>query len=479
MVNRALIIDDEEDTEVLVRICMHVHWPDAVLEIYDPKCGMPGTGFDWQRYDLLLLDFDLGLVGENGLTWLSTLIRQKHLPPVIMLTSYATEKLSKEATARGADDFLDKSKLSPDLFFSSVNRAVAGYHANRKKLVEEIIDNEKTKLLNVEHINKLKDETPPVDETQVLSIEDYLQEPATASEQQLQENSHPVTEKSVKSVTAASKRASQPKSIKLVVPGYNIIKKVGEGGMASIYLAENEDDRSKVILKVLSLTDNESSNLLRRFMREYKLIGQIQHENVVQIYERAFASDYAYIAMEYFEYGDLADRLKNEIDSKTAINYLNQIAKGLGAAHEKGIVHRDMKPANILFRSNDSLAITDFGIAKTAENKRMLERQLTFEGELMGTIYYISPEQIEGTEADQRSDIYSLGVIMYKILTGKHPYSGNAHNEVFEGHLFAPIPKLPDKYRKLQPLLDGLLAKDPDERFQSTEELIMGLNWNE
>lgn len=477
MVKRALIIDDEEDTEVLVRLCMHAHWPDAVLEIYDPKCGMPGTGFDWQRYDLLFLDFDLGLTGENGLTWLSSLIRQKHLPPVIMLTSFATDKLSKEASARGADDFMDKAKLSPDLFYKSVTRANAGYQANRKKLVKEIIDNEKTKLLNVAHINELKADSKPVEETRVLSVEDYL--PGAAGEHEHEEKSPPVTEKSVKSVTAASKRASQPKSIDLVVPGYNIIKKVGEGGMASIYLAENDDDRSKVILKVLSLTDNESSNLLRRFMREYKLIGQIQHENVVQIYERAFASDYAYIAMEYFEYGDLADRLKNEIDSKTAINYLTQIAKGLGAAHEKGIVHRDMKPANILFRTHDSLAITDFGIAKTAENKRMLEKQLTFEGELMGTIYYISPEQIEGTEADQRSDIYSLGVIMYKILTGKHPYSGNTHNEVFEGHLFAPVPKLPDKYRKLQPLLDGLLAKDPDERFQSTEDLIMGLNWDE
>lgn len=479
MVKRALIIDDEEDTEVLVRICMHVHWPDAVLEIFDPKCGMPESGFDWGRYDLLLLDYDLGLTGENGLTWLSRIIRHKNLPPVIMLTSYATSKLSKESTARGADDFLDKSNLSPDLFYKSVKRAIAHYQANREELVREIIDNEKTRLLTTEYINKIRENNQPSEETRVLPIDDYSPVACSEDEPEQDMTASPPTEKSIKSVTAASKRATQPNNINLVVPGYNIIRKVGEGGMATIYLAENDEDRSKVILKVLSLTDNESSNMLRRFMREYKLIGQIEHENVVQIYERAFASDYAYIAMEFFEYGDLAARLKHEIDSKTAINYLNQIARGLGAAHEKGIVHRDMKPANILFRSEDSLAITDFGIAKTADNKRMLEKQLTFEGELMGTIYYISPEQIEGAEADQRSDIYSLGVIMYKILTGKHPYSGNTHNEVFEGHLFAPIPKLPEKYRELQPLLDGLLAKDPDERFQSTEELIMGLHWKE
>jgi serine/threonine-protein kinase PpkA len=233
-----------------------------------------------------------------------------------------------------------------------------------------------------------------------------------------------------------------------------------------------------VVLKVLNLENNDDSSLLRRFMREYKLIAQIQHPNIVQIYERAFASTFAYIAMEYFSHGDLAERLKRGLDSRTAINYLHQITEGLGAAHAKGIVHRDMKPANILFRSEDSLAITDFGIAKTVESDQ-LKRQLTVDGALMGTLYYISPEQIMGKEADQRSDIYSLGVIMYKMLTGNHPYVGSSPTEVFEGHLSAPIPLLPEKFSSLQPLLDGLLAKDPDERFQSTDDLLMGLNWKE
>jgi serine/threonine-protein kinase PpkA len=248
--------------------------------------------------------------------------------------------------------------------------------------------------------------------------------------------------------------------------------------MASIYLAERDEDQLKVVLKVLSLNNNDDSSLLRRFMREYKLIAQVEHPNIVQIYERAFASSFAYIAMEYFSHGDLAERLKKGLDSRTAISYLHQITEGLGAAHAKGIVHRDMKPANILFRSEDNLAVTDFGIAKAAETDQ-LQKQLTVDGALMGTLYYISPEQILGREADQRSDLYSLGVIMYKMLTGNHPYVGSTPTEVFEGHLNVPVPLLPEKFSSLQPLLDGLLAKDVDERFQSTEDLLMGLNWKE
>ena len=265
--------------------------------------------------------------------------------------------------------------------------------------------------------------------------------------------------------------------IEFEVPGYYIEKKIGEGGMASIYLAERDEDQLKVVLKVLTLKEKGDSTLLRRFMREYKLIAQVQHPNIVQIHERAFASNFAYIAMEYFSYGTLTERL-DKLDTKSAIDFLHQITEGLGAAHAKGIVHRDMKPANILFRAPDNLAITDFGIAKITEEDSQV-KQLTMDGQLMGTLYYISPEQIEGDEADQRSDLYSLGIIMYKMLTGKHPYVGATPTEVFQGHLTAPIPLLPDEFQSLQPLLNGLLAKDPDERFQTTDELLMGLNWKE
>lgn len=491
MLERILIIDDAEEIEFLVRFCVHTFWPEAVLEMYDPRCGLPEKSFNWSRYDLLLLDYDLNLPDQNGIDWLKLLIKEDHLPPVVMLTGYATEKLEQIAGSQGADGFLDKNKLTPEFFANLVKKVITSIPSRvRHKLTP---DAEKTQHLSVldkqKILAKAKAAAAPDDfeKTRLMMVNEVTNAGSKVLKKETKEsvgnNVAPVkkqetTKTQNRTTSSLTRSLEQPDSISILVPGYIIKNKIGEGGMASIYLAEREEDSIKVVLKVLSLKDKEDSVLLRRFMREYKLIAQIQHPNIVEIYERAFASEFAYIAMEYFGYGDLAERLKKGLDSKTAINFLHQITEGLGAAHQKGIVHRDMKPANILFRSEDSLAITDFGIAKEVESDQM-KKQLTMDGELMGTLYYISPEQILGKEADQRSDLYSLGVIMYKMLTGNHPFVGSNPTEVFKGHLNTPIPLLPEKFSSLQPLLDGLLAKDPDERFQSTEDLLLGLNWKE
>lgn len=508
MLQRILMIDDAEDMEFLIRFCVHAYWREVVLEMYDPRCGLPEKSFNWSRYDLLLLDYDLGLPDQNGLDWLAHLVKEEHLPPVIMLTGYATDKLAGKAREAGIDGFLDKNTLTPESFSNTVKLIIAAEKQGKRRSSAMRVASEKTEYLSPEDKirilqgarGKPADKPAEADFEKTRLLPTLDKEPAAPGRE-------PVVQATVKKIlprvttsaeanivaaasrelsTATSRRApgalprraAQPAAISIIIPGYTISQKIGEGGMASIYLAKRDDDNLNVVLKVLSLNNNDDSNLLRRFMREYKLIGQVEHPNIVQIYERAFASTFAYIAMEYFSHGDLAERLKRGLDSRTAIDYLHQITEGLGAAHAKGIVHRDMKPANILFRSENNLAITDFGIAKAAESDQ-LKKQLTVDGALMGTLYYISPEQILGLEADQRSDLYSLGVIMYKMLTGNHPYVGSTPTEVFEGHLHAPIPLLPEKFSPLQPLLDGLLAKDADERFQSTEDLLMGLNWKE
>lgn len=498
MLKRILIIDDAEDIEFLVRFCVHAHWPDAVLEMYDPRCGLPEKSFNWSRYDLLLLDYDLNLAGENGIDWLRRLIEDEHLPPVFMLTGYATSKLASLARAQGADGFMDKNKLTPETFAEVVRAVMENAASGVRQRAPGA--GEKTQQLSAEDKNRIlkgvRENVAPVpgfEKTRMMSgaeitaglksgcggertFEHDMQEVITPSSVPAAERSTTTTSRRITS--SLLRKTAQPEEIPVTVPGYIISKKIGEGGMASIYLAEREEDGIQVVLKVLNLKEQDDSSLLRRFMREYKLIAQLEHPNIVEIYERAFASDFAYIAMEYFGYGDLAERLKQGLDSRTAIDYLHQISEGLGAAHAQGIVHRDMKPANILFRSENSLAITDFGIAKETQTVQV-QKQLTLDGALMGTLYYISPEQILGGEADQRSDLYSLGVIMYKMLTGNHPYVGATPTEVFEGHLNSPIPLLPEKFASLQPLLDGLLAKDPDERFQSTGDLLLGLNWQE
>ena len=508
---KILIIDDSEDVENLIRFCTHSYWPEAILEMYDPVCGIPEPDFAWKHYDLLLLDYDLSLPDETGLDWLKQLKSRPNLPATIFITGIEDKRLAAQAHKFGADDFIEKGKLTPQIFSDCVKRVLRIADPAEMGAAGDF-QSEKTQFLSPEEKNKLlshaKAGSPSkegFEKTQLLSGNEVLsilnRESDTANDsgvpvsaattkdksgnnqdQQLLEPTRKgkknTTSTSVRTTSSHRRGQRSAEDISFEVPGYFIEKKIGEGGMASIYLAERDEDQLKVVLKVLTLKEKGDSTLLRRFMREYKMIAQIHHPSIVQIHERAFASNFAYIAMEYFSYGTLTERLNEGLDAKVAINYLHQITEGLGAAHAKGIVHRDMKPANILFRSHDNLAITDFGIAKISEAASQ-EKQLTMDGQLMGTLYYISPEQIEGEEANQRSDLYSLGIIMYKMLTGKHPYVGATPTEVFQGHLAEPIPILPDEFKSLQPLLNGLLAKDPDERFQSTDDLLMGLNWKE
>ena len=496
MLERILIIDASGDVEHLIRFCVHPYWPDVILETYDPRTGIPEYNFDWYRYDFLLLDYDLAIPDENGLDWLRGLKQNPYLPPTIMLSGYTSEKLAIEAQKFGADGYLEKDNLSPQYFAQTVKQIYIASQSNEAPALKESNVSEMTEFLSPQERHEIMSringdvndpgiQNAEFDKTILMNHDKMIEivnrekartatghEEASSADRAYKNN----TANQIDSlITAKTHRTGDTP---LVIPGYIVKKKIGEGGMASIYLAEREEDRLIVVLKVLKLEGEKDSSLLRRFMREYKLIAQINHPNIVQIHERAFASNFAYIAMEYFPYGDLKERLQKELDTKTALSYLKQIAVGLGAAHDKGIVHRDMKPANILFRTENILAITDFGIAKIVDIDNQVKKDLTMNGSLMGTLYYISPEQIDGAEADQRSDIYSLGVIMYKMLTGMHPFDGTTPYEVFEGHMRAPIPELPKKFAIIQPLLNGLLAKDPDERFQSTDELVMGIDWN-
>ena len=168
----------------------------------------------------------------------------------------------------------------------------------------------------------------------------------------------------------------------------------------------------------------------------------------MEIYERAFASDFAYIAMEWFPDGDLKARIKKTIEPENIAPYLRQMAKGLGAVHDIGIVHRDIKPGNVLFKQGDKLAISDFGIAKDLADSQ----GLTVKGSLIGSLYYASPEQIGGEAVDNRSDIYSLGTILFQMLTGSPPFKAKTPVELIKAHQSAPIPRLSAEHAHWQPM---------------------------
>jgi len=255
-------------------------------------------------------------------------------------------------------------------------------------------------------------------------------------------------------------------------PGYNIISHLASGGVAEVFLAERIENGNAAVLKIIDRARCDDQSAVKRFIQEYTLISRIRNPNVVEIFDRGFTPAYAFISMEYFPGGDLARRIRAGIETASVVSYTRQIANGLFEIHRHGIVHRDLKPGNVLFREDDSAAITDFGIAKLTTSTTTL----TLDNTLMGTPYYIAPELVLGHPCDIASDLYSLGVVFFEMLTGNKPYSGKNLPEILSATLSAPIPALVGSLGRFQSILDRLMAKKPAERFRGAGELIEALS---
>lgn len=255
-----------------------------------------------------------------------------------------------------------------------------------------------------------------------------------------------------------------------LIKGYQLIRKLASSSHSALYLAERESTGVKMVLKVLQQipdVNDESIGAFDRFLQEYELIAEIEHPNIVKIYDLGVADDHAHIAMEYLDGGDLRQRITEGIIASVAVMYLRQIASALAKVHEVGILHRDLKPGNIMLRRDNSIALIDFGLAK----RLRLRMEITDSGEIFGTPYYMSPEQGHGEVVDERSDIYSLGVIFYEMLTGDKPYQSETAMGIIYKHARAPVPLLPARFAEYQSLLNMMLAKEPKNRLQSAAEV--------
>jgi serine/threonine-protein kinase PpkA len=256
-----------------------------------------------------------------------------------------------------------------------------------------------------------------------------------------------------------------------VVPGFTLIQRIGEGGQAQVYLAERDYDGLRVALKVLDARVRHDHVFLERFVREYKLLAKLEIEHVARIYDQGFAGEHPYIAMEFLPSGTLAARIYEGLPPRTALRITAQVARALDAIHSRGIIHRDMKPANILFRADGRPVIVDFGLAKDLA----INSTLTGQQRLLATPRYMSPEQCLGQTVDARSDIYSLGAILWEMLTRTRIYESAGPADLMRMHVTAPVPRLPDALAMHQPLLDRMLAKKPEDRFQSTADLAASI----
>ncbi len=258
------------------------------------------------------------------------------------------------------------------------------------------------------------------------------------------------------------------------IPGYIIEQRLGSGGISVVYSGIQNKTRLKVAIKILKPQLSIDRNTSRRFFKEAEIISKLDHPNIVRIHETGYVNNMIYLVMEF-----LTDTLNKKIGSRTDLispsehlRTIKQIALALEYAHGKGIVHRDIKSENIMFRSNNNPVLVDFGLAKIANSiEKLTKPDLT-----VGTPDYMSPEQIQGLDIDCRTDIYSLGVVLYEMLIGEVPYKANNYISLAMKHLKKKIPKLPKKIKFLQPLLNQMMAKDRDKRVSNVSQLISLLN---
>ena len=246
------------------------------------------------------------------------------------------------------------------------------------------------------------------------------------------------------------------------IPGYKILRQLGRGGMATVYLAMQESVQREVALKVMSPSLLADPDFGERFLREARIAAKLHHRNVVGVHDVGRAGEYHYIAMEYLGGGAALAKDGKPRPVGFALRVTREIATALNYAHAKGFVHRDVKPDNILLREDGSAALTDFGIARASDSATHMTRT----GTVIGTPHYMSPEQARGRALDGRADLYSLGVVLYELLTGRVPFHADDSLAVGIMHITQPIPILPERLSALQPLLNRLLAKHPEDRFQ-------------
>ncbi len=410
---RFLIVDESAEFRRTVSDMLRERWPDAQMEHWDPgQRGSPAAALAGGRYSAVLLDSHPA--GEDGIGWAAQIHGLPQAPPVVLLADHGDTHVAIQAMKAGAGDFLRKTGLASARLARSLEDAMREHELRRRER-------------SGEHSPFAR--TVPI-EPQRIGV--------------------PV------------------QGDALALPGYRILRMIGEGGMAQVYLAERARDALQLVLKVLDPGLRRSETFMKRFVREYELIVSLENEYVARIYGHGFSGERPYIAMEYLSGGTLAARMQEGMTSLAALRLASQIAKALDAIHTHDIVHRDLKPQNIMFRDSGRAVIVDFGLAKDLDSDSNLTRQ----GEVMATPRYMSPEQCMGKEADARSDLYSLGAIFYEMLTRQRLFGDENPAGLVHQHVHGEIPRLPERLAGYQPILDRLLAKRPEDRFQSARELF-------
>jgi eukaryotic-like serine/threonine-protein kinase len=247
------------------------------------------------------------------------------------------------------------------------------------------------------------------------------------------------------------------------IRGYRCIRRLSAGATTDLYLGESERAGALVALKLARDRQDEGQpvDVFRRFLQEYEIAQRIDSPAVVRLHDLGVSDEHAWLVMEYFVLGDLRRRMRASLTPREALHFAVAIARSLAAVHAAGVLHRDLKPGNVMLREDGSVALIDFGLSKDAA----LALDLTDTGTIFGTPHYMSPEQGHAEALDARSDLYSLGVILFEMLTGEKPYRAENPMAIVYKHRKEPVPQLPQQLAAVQPVLERLLAKLPADRF--------------
>lgn len=258
------------------------------------------------------------------------------------------------------------------------------------------------------------------------------------------------------------------------IAGYQIECQIGRGGMATVYRAMQQSLGRQVAIKILAHSPEEDDEFKQRFKKEGLILARLLHPNIITIHDVGISeNNQLFLSVEYLPGGTLSDRIKQGgLSFDSAIQIARAIAKALGYAHERGIIHRDVKPSNIMFRQDGTPVLTDFGVARIIESKTIH----TLSGLAVGSPGYMSPEQAMGESTTIRSDLYSLGVVFYEMLVGRRLYEAGNPIAITLKHLHDPIPELPKQYAYLQPVLNKLLTKKSTDRYKNINEFLTSLD---
>jgi tRNA A-37 threonylcarbamoyl transferase component Bud32/DNA-binding response OmpR family regulator len=469
-----LIVEDDVKYALWLQHAVASGWPADTIVIMDwTSFGRVRTAMTVRDYDIVMLalKFDEGIEEPttDSFDWIRKLRSQPGFPEMIIVAEGGSELAAIRTLRLGAADYLPKRLITPQRLQRSIKLTLRAIDKQSQRRADQLaLAGAVSTQTGATLARAAKVALAAVPTPVAARAPEPAADPAELAARDPAAMSLPAPVKEARPIAPPNHH----------IPGYTILQKIGESEAAAVYLAIAEDLGHNVALKISKrkhsnnealVTDTGQRSIM--FQREFEAIAALDHPSIIDLFDYGIHEGVEFLAMEYFPCGDLKARLQNPLTPAEAIAFLKEIARSLKVVHEAGIIHRDLKPPNVMLRDDGSVVLIDFGLARSLLSGDGSTRT----GVLRGSPYYMSPEQAQGETLDARTDIYSLGVILYEMLAGRKPYLGASAIDVLQQHVMAPVPELPAEHLAYQPLLERLMSKSREQRINTCDALLDAL----